>query len=220
MLICRYFRTSANSGDFIKSPSHGRSHEFESRRVHSQEALVCRKNVKHSRRHRTIYDAFYCNPLSPQNGFYAGCREDGIFCRTKERGCGGKNLLRSQSTGSISLTFRRGLLRPVVVAESLHTEASQELFNNFRALTLGNSGTRRLQKEAGTLPPASVSHFLLLTLLVHVCRVWLDLTRARQPPRLLSLAKSGVYLGSSLSNPQPSCSIFRLPLGARRYLSK
>ena len=106
------------------------------------------------------------------------------------------------------------------VAESPHTEAAQELLSSFSALTLGNSSTRRNQKGARGRSLLPYLVFLLLTLLVRVCRVSLGLTRARQPPRLLSLARSGAYLGSSLSNPRPSGSISRLPLGARRCLSK
>jgi hypothetical protein len=42
MLTCRYFRTSANNRELLMLPSHGRGHEFESRRVHSVKLLVCR----------------------------------------------------------------------------------------------------------------------------------------------------------------------------------
>src|SRR5918997_7115601 len=86
--------------------------------------------------------------------------------------------------------------------------------------------SRKLREHRGTKrgsgsSPASLSYLVVLTLLLRVCRVWLGLTRARQPPQLLSLAKSGAYSsGSSLSNSQQSCSIFRLPLDAQRHLSK
>ena len=90
-----------------------------------------------------------------------------------------------------------------------------------RGIVPGDSEGIGAKSEAGGTAPASLPYFALLTLLVGVCRVWSGSTRARQPPRLLSLAKLGVYLsGSYLPNPQPSGSIFRLPLGARRYLSK
>jgi hypothetical protein len=90
-----------------------------------------------------------------------------------------------------------------------------------RGIVPGDSEGIGAKSEAGGTAPASLPYFALLTLLVGVCRVWSGSTRARQPPRLLSLAKSGAYLsGSSLSNSQQSCSIFRLPLDAQRYLSK
>jgi hypothetical protein len=43
MFICRSFWTLANNYDVVDPPSHGRGHEFESRRVNSQNLIYKRK---------------------------------------------------------------------------------------------------------------------------------------------------------------------------------